>query len=279
MRAFLLIECAGPWGVNALRDCRLPSEVTGELQRRSRRLGIRPLLIRRHGRHEAGLSVFAAYAHPQRPWLEYTHLEDPAQLLDLDLAAFSQGRSLGLIPFAEPLFLVCTHGRHDRCCAERGRPIAKALTDAYPDATWEVSHIGGDRFAGNVVVLPEGLYYGRLDAASAVAMAEDHLDGRLDLAHLRGRSGYGFAVQAADWFLRRELALAGLSDLQLVARRSTAGGLEAEFLADDRRWLVRVRQTQNASELLTCSASSESPSPHFELDEIRQLPLDAASGA
>ena len=32
---------------------------------------------------------------------------------------------------------------------------------------WQSSHIGGDRFAGNVVFLPEGLYYGRVEPAEA----------------------------------------------------------------------------------------------------------------
>jgi hypothetical protein len=51
----------------------------------------------------------------------------------------------------EPIYLVCTHGRHDACCAVRGRPVAAALAAAYPERTWECSHIGGDRFAANVV--------------------------------------------------------------------------------------------------------------------------------
>src|SRR4029453_5830608 len=60
-------------------------------------------------------------------------------------------------------------GRHGACCAERGRPVAAALAQAHPEETWEVSHIGGDRFAGNLLVLPNGLYYGRLDPGPALA--------------------------------------------------------------------------------------------------------------
>jgi hypothetical protein len=35
-------------------------------------------------------------------------------------------------PYDGPLYLVCTHGRHDRCCALRGRPVAKALAAFKP---------------------------------------------------------------------------------------------------------------------------------------------------
>ncbi len=90
----------------------------------------------------------------------------------------------------EPVFLACTHGRHDTCCAERGRPVAAALSQTHPEVSWEVSHIGGDRFAGNVLVLPDGLYYGRVSPDTAPALVESHLSGHLTLDLLRGRSGY-----------------------------------------------------------------------------------------
>ena len=95
-------------------------------------------------------------------------LTDIHEVHDLDVEALGAGRSPGLTPHAGPGLRVCTHGRHDTCCAERGRPVAAALAAAHPELTWEVSHIGGDRFAANALVLPHGLYYGRLDADSVV---------------------------------------------------------------------------------------------------------------
>ena len=67
-----------------------------------------------------------------------------------------------------PILLVCTHGVHDTCCALRGRPVAAALAARWPGQVWECSHVGGDRFAPNVVVLPDGFYYGNLDPETAV---------------------------------------------------------------------------------------------------------------
>ena len=40
---------------------------------------------------------------------------------------------------------------------------------------------GGDRFAGNVVVLPEGLYYGRVRPEEAWTVLDEHLAGRIHL--------------------------------------------------------------------------------------------------
>lgn len=46
--------------------------------------------------------------------------------------------------------------------------------------------MGGNRFAANLVVLPDGAYYRGLDATSAVEVVERHLPGRVDVEHLRG---------------------------------------------------------------------------------------------
>jgi hypothetical protein len=133
VRPFLLLEFPGPWGVDALRDGRLPAHTAAELDRRCARLGVRPLLIRRHGRSRTdGIRCFAAYAHPHRPWLESTTIHAAEEVLDLDLDRLSRGESVGLQEHPDPVFLVCTHGRHDACCAELGRPIAAALAASHP---------------------------------------------------------------------------------------------------------------------------------------------------
>ena len=46
-----------------------------------------------------------------------------------------------------------------------------ALAAAYPEETWECSHLGGDRFAGTMNLLPHGLSYGRVPAGRAPAVA------------------------------------------------------------------------------------------------------------
>jgi hypothetical protein len=102
----------------------------------------------------------------------------------------------------EPVYLVCTHGRHDACCAVRGRPIAAALAGAYPERTWECSHIGGDRFAANVVVLPHGLYYGHVPATRAVELAKQYDEGNVVPDLLRGSGAFTPQVQAAQHYAR-----------------------------------------------------------------------------
>ena len=140
VRAFLLVENAGPWGADALRDVRLPNDVKAALMERSAAADVRTLLIRRHRAAASGLGirVFAAYADPSSPWMESITAAAPEVLFDLDIEALGRGESPGLTPVDEPIFCVCTHGRHDACCAERGRPTAAALSRTHPEQTWEV---------------------------------------------------------------------------------------------------------------------------------------------
>lgn len=272
-RAFLLVENDGPWGVEALRDARMDSAALETLRTRSEAAGVRGLLVRRFGRTTAPrrLRVTAAYAHPVAPWAEQVELGDVSRLTELDLAALGEGRSPGLPAHVDPVFAVCTHGRHDTCCAEQGRPVAEALSAQRPEQTWECSHIGGDRYAANLVVLPYGLYYGRLDPDSAVRIADTTAAGRLDLDHLRGRSGYAMPVQAAEIALRRELDETRISALRLLRRERVEPGVTGTTwsVADsDLRHLVRIRTTLGEPALLTCRALRTNPVPRHEVLSI-----------
>jgi hypothetical protein len=274
VRAFLLLEHPGSWGVDALRDARLPQGLGPELRDAAAAAGVRVLLVRRPGRPaERERRVFAAFADPHAPFLEAGSVTDLREVLDLDLTALRAGRSSGLDRHEGSVFCVCTHGRHDACCAERGRPVAAALALARPDEAWEVSHIGGDRYAGNMLVLPHGLYYGRLDPRAAIAVAAAHTSGQLDLNHLRGRSGLPMAVQAAEIGLRRELGETRTDAVRFTRRRAVADSIEAEIEVAGSSYVVTVRSSASADgHRLTCRATRENPLPSHEVTLVRRAP-------
>jgi hypothetical protein len=272
VRAFLLIEDTGPWGTEALRDARLPDGLGERIRAQAAAARVRPLLIRRPDRSGVdGRRVFTAYADPVHPWLECGAFDDLHDVLDLDLAGLRAGRSSGLDRDDSSIFCVCTHGKHDTCCAERGRPAAAALEAAERECTWEVSHIGGDRFAGNMLVLPHGLYYGRMDAVTAVAVAGAHRAGELDLAHLRGRSGLSTAVQYAEIALRRDLAETRIDSVRFVSRHVADGTTDAVFDVTGTEYAVRVRTRHDPAQRLTCGARRDNRVPVHELIGIRRV--------
>ena len=235
---YLLVEHAGPWGRKALAESRFAEDVRHGLAEASDAAGVRVQLIRRPGRSVTGdaLRIFATYADPVAPWTATAVLSAPDELMDLDLAALAAGSPAGLAPHEAPLYLVCTNGRRDLCCAEKGRPIVTALAAAYPDETWETTHVGGHRFAGAMLVLPHGLSYGRLDADTALGVVERSRSGELDLAHLRGRSAYDGAVQAAEIAARERLGETRVDALDPRGCSSDAGAaVDVRFAARGRR--------------------------------------------
>ncbi len=269
---WLLIEQAGAWGRHALRQSSLAPDVAAGLSELAGERGVRIQVIRRppdRGRPNRPRRWAYVDSGPRTPptswWGEYV---DDSELLDLAMDG-SDGVST-----RDPVLLVCTHARHDACCALFGRPAYAALAKAYPEIAWETSHVGGDRFAANLVILPDGQYYGNLDGESAVGVVAAHLAGLIDSAFYRGSSIQPAPMQAAEHYLRayldehriRAVAPLGLHQLDLV------------------RWvarLVHVDGTEYEAEVamvhatglnrLTCSASHPAAARSFELISLREV--------
>jgi hypothetical protein len=208
--------------------------------------------------------VFLAF--PARGLLLGTTFATAEDLTRIDLDSVARGEAPDWTRLDGPLFGVCTHGRHDACCAERGRPVAAALTASHPAETWEVSHMGGDRFAANMVILPQGLYYGRMEPGSASQVAALHEDGRVDLSRLRGRASYPMQVQYAEIALRRHLEDDRLDAIRLVRRQ----GSISVFARDGDEWAVAVRRVEHEETQLTCAVERLSPLPVFEVLSIQR---------
>lgn len=199
---FLVLEIDGSWSRDAL------TAVDRGLRDRAANAGVKVLAVRRPGHHAARQvprqRVLLAHAGPT-PWLERAELTDE-ELAALDPACCAAASPPGLgTEQREPRWLVCTHARRDRCCATLGRPIADTLSALHPATTLECSHLGGHRFAGMVLTLPDGLLYGGLDVAGAVEVVSGHLAGRMTLDALRGRSRLPKVAQLAEIVARREL--------------------------------------------------------------------------
>ena len=271
VQRWLLVEQSGPWGATALRDNGLGAEASRRLVALGRECRARVLLIRRHGRYEQrGHRVFAAFTGRDRSWLESLHFPDSESLLAHDFMPLRRGLSVGGEIDRQLHAFVCTHGKHDPCCAKKGRLVAHALSEGMPAATWETSHIGGDRFAGNVLFLPLGIYYGRVEAAQATRLMERLRAGKVDLAHYRGRSAYPFAAQAAEWLAREKLNLFGLDELRMETHESAGDCLRTTFrLEDGERVTVDVEETASAPAQLTCHARDEHRAPSYRLRSLQ----------
>lgn len=229
---WLFVEQPGAWAAKATKHLAHLVGPHGRAQ-----------LIRRYGGSTTpGVRVFRATIG-EAPTVTTGLLDDARDLDALTPADYT--------PYDAPLWLVCTNGRRDVCCAERGRPVAAALAERWPEATWETTHLGGHRFAATLLALPTGVALGRLDPASAVAACAELEQGRLPLDVVRGRAGRPPVVQAADLHLRAPHGWTGLDDVvplgvdgdtvtlrtpdgvRAVAMESVAGSPRRQSCGDD----------------------------------------------
>jgi len=196
-------------------------------------------------------------------WVERCRVAGDAEVLELARAwaAADPQAPPGLgQPVVEPLFLVCTHGRKDACCAELGRPLATALTAAAPEATWETSHTGGDRFAANLLVWPAGFAYGQVPAAAARDLVAGAREGRVAPDLLRGRIGATEWANVAETHVRRRDRLLGEREVVVEAVRQSA---------DDESAVVQLRTPAGSETLaLTWSETGRPRATSCGSDEV-----------
>jgi len=206
---WLLVEDRSAWGTDAVKDV-LGADFAGAAKRR----GMRVLLVRRREGNPAADAVRRVMlVDTNTREMAIRTVRDPSEVT-IDSVADGPIAEFGAT-MHDPIFLVCTNGKRDACCALRGRALMTALAVRHAERTWECTHLGGHRFAGNLVCLPDGIVYGRVTAADGPRLADAFLDGRLDPSLLRGRSAWPAPAQVAEQALRIRRRIAECGDVRL----------------------------------------------------------------
>jgi hypothetical protein len=276
---WLLVEYREAWGAHALADSALSVEIKRHLNKfcktvpRSRLLFIKQERLR----HDP-LSCFVVRCRERAPSIERFELSGYDDLLKFDLAALAAGESLdGGVRLEAPLYLVCTHGKRDKCCAKFGYALYKSLREGAAEGSgdrhvWQSSHIGGDRFAANLVCFPHGLFYAHVTEDGGRRIVEEYERRRLSLEGYRGRACYSYPVQAAEFFIRTETRLSALDELRYRRHERTG----------DRSWRVTFAATDGSlheahiaartSEFhnyITCQSAEERPVVQYVLENYQ----------
>ncbi|MGW0905394.1 sucrase ferredoxin [Streptomyces sp. NPDC002853] len=249
-KTWLLLEQPGPWGARALTSSHLDPETGRALEAAAEGTGVRVALIRRPGRHadshpSARRRVYVAHTAPGNTWLRAHVTDRPQELLGLDFAALGAGDhgGFGTPHTGDPLALVCTNGKRDRCCALLGRPLAAELATSGEQGAWEVTHLGGHRFSPTLLILPYGYAYGRSDQTAVKEILEGVRTGRVVTKGCRGSSAWERPGQAAELAVRATTGEDAAGVLSVASTDGTAPRWDVTVVhTDGRRWRVTVAQ-------------------------------------
>ncbi|MEU6381502.1 sucrase ferredoxin [Streptomyces sp. NPDC046909] len=289
-KTWLLVEQPGPWGAHALTSSHLDPVLGRALERAAKGTGVRIALIRRPGRHADGGAplvrrVYASHTAPGNVWLRSAEVGDPQRLLALDFAALGAGdhhsfdAALDGRPHTgDPLALVCTNGKRDRCCALLGRPLAAELAASGAEGVWEVTHLGGHRFSPTLLVLPYGYAYGRVGAPAVKEILRSVRDARIVVEGCRGSSAWERPGQAAELAVRTAAGEYAADALSVVRTDGAAPRWEVTVAhADGRRWHVVVAQGGSLPPRAeSCGASVLGSPARMDVVAVRELTRPAA---
>lgn len=272
--SWLLLEYPGAWMRNAVEQSALSDSVLRQLARiRQDNPRNRQLLMRQHYDCRGPFQCFVVRCCDSEPRIRRVVLDSHDDLARYGLEDLEAHGSAEAV--TSPMYAVCTHGRHDKCCAKFGLPVYRALREIIGERAWQCSHVGGDRFAANVVVFPHGLYYGQVSVDELPELVAATERGEVFLRRYRGRCCFSRAVQAGEYFVRLRSGRLRLNEFELaepvrrtgnlsVARfRSVSDGAlhDVEFAIDSAR----------LTEFLTCTATTQEPIPQYELLRYEQV--------
>ncbi|MGN6185670.1 MAG: sucrase ferredoxin [Thermoanaerobaculia bacterium] len=265
---WILVELPITWGRDPLFDAAMPASVRDTLRNALRTIQrSRIVFIRRRVECLGAVRVFVIRSAPKTG----VAMRDLASIDDVATLSFASMLD-ELQPPKQPIVLVCTHGQHDSCCGRRGYPLFDALQRREDLDVWQCSHIGGDRFAANALVLPWGLYYGPVESRDANVLADTIARNEIFLPGYRGRSSLSRPVQAAETFIRRTTNDLRRDALKLTTRETLVDGRLRITLRDDEGTQHEVTMEHYiAAEnvLATCAAKEEQAIRQFRLVEYR----------
>lgn len=217
-RHWILLELDAPWAPKAIDSEGLGARVRAHIEAALAAVpDARLQLIRRPdtGPGVVRLMIVSMSEGGERTIRSW----QPASLDDVcDIDLVGACRTLeGGTPVDDPLVLVCTHGRRDRCCAIAGVPFFRALHARQPQMVWQTSHLGGHRFAATAVVFPAGVQYGRLGPIDAPALLDAVATGTImALDRYRGRTGLSRPAQVAAIAIRADARALEIQAVQHV---------------------------------------------------------------
>lgn len=261
---YLLIEDNRSWSRKAVEGAEFPPGVGEHLRALMGAVaGLRIQLIRRPDRDpdQNGHRVYTASAASGQVFVR--EVQTLGEVLSIGPDVFgATDIPAGMGLSAEPLVLVCTHGRRDRCCARHGTALFSELDRHDGLDLWQTSHLGGHRFAPTLLVLPSTVCYGRVGMTEVPQMIDAIRNDRIwSLDRYRGRTRYPTVAQVAEHWVRAERGLWGLDAVLPGPVGEEPNGVQRVQVSLEDGSEQVVRMEAGVLETLRPKSCGDAPSP------------------
>ena len=271
---WFLLEYRGAWTDEAFLDSKIPGDVKKRINLTLETIpNSRLQLIKRHDKSGDALKFYIAKSDELEPRLFEFGFKSYEELLDLDINEILEGNSSLR---DDPLFLVCTNGAYDKCCGKYGVPVFGEIANHETNyKAWLCTHLGGHRFAANVVFLPYGIYYGRVRKEHVNDLIECCMQRHINVENYRGRSSYSKDVQAAEYFLRTKTGIKEISAFRLISLNNLdKENSVIEFISDSDEKTHHFHIKKDKAALInytSCKDQEKSPVAQYRLIEYKLM--------
>jgi hypothetical protein len=144
-------------------------------------------LIKKNSILQSKINVFAINNQEGNPFINHLLVNSYLDLLDSNFETlFTEKTDIGI----ESLYAVCTNGKKDKCCSKFGIQVFDALRNLDKDV-WQCMHLGGDRFAPNILHLPYSHLFGHLNIEEVKELYESTRGNKIFIRRYRGACCYG----------------------------------------------------------------------------------------
>ncbi|MFP6684454.1 MAG: sucrase ferredoxin, partial [Polyangiaceae bacterium] len=266
---WVLIEVDGRWPAR-VEEAKLPAQLSVWLERLRAVQPTMRLQFIRQPRREGSVRVMSMLRDGRRRIRAFV-FDTLERVASLPIEAIVGDDALPVDPSCEApdsLFLVCTHGRRDRCCAKHGVAVYTAIEEHLKRGeVWQCSHLGGHRFAATVLHLPTGNHYGRLRVEHVGQLLDATREGRIvHLEHYRGCTDVARPAQAGEAWLREQFGELGFTAVQHCGAEQQDGVWECRFAMGQQYHHVHVRQlTLEVLRGASCGEANPTPVSIYEV--------------
>ena len=154
--------------------------------------------------------------------------------------------------------LICTHGARDTCCASIGYPIYEKILSSQQSGkinAFQVSHIGGHRFAPNIIDMPDGRNWVKISKDSIDAFIERQNPMNSFKENYRGwtmlKNGFeqvaereAFSIEGWDWINKNIISIQTLETTSSLNSKLVKIKYSNQDGTENKKIHVEVKKTE-----------------------------------